>query len=79
MSHWASLTLASYPGSVIMWGLKREPGDYCIAHAPKLPDFKEFVIALYSSVTDDIKLVSERLFVTMAVSVLCSSEFFYEL
>ena len=29
-------TLASYPGSLIMWGQKREPGDYCAAHAPNV-------------------------------------------
>ena len=28
--------LASYPGSLIMWGRKREPGDYCVAHAPNV-------------------------------------------
>ena len=46
--------IASYPGSRIMWGRKRELGDYCVAHALKFPDFWEFVISLHSSVTDDV-------------------------
>ena len=34
---WCStLCLASYPGSQMMWGRKREPGDYCAAHAPNV-------------------------------------------
>ena len=62
-----------------MWGRKKEPGDYCVAHVPKFPDLWEFVTSLYFSITDDVKWVSERLFATMVVSVSCSSEFFYEL
>ena len=54
----SSGVLASYPGSLVMWGWKRDPGDYCVAHVPKFPDFWEFVISLYSSVADDVKLVS---------------------
>ena len=49
------VALASYPGSLIMWGRKIELGDYCIAHASKFPDFWEFVISVYSFVTDDVK------------------------
>ena len=30
------LSVASYPGSLIMWGRKREPGDYCVVHAPNV-------------------------------------------
>ena len=62
-----------------MWGQEREPGNYCVVHVPNFPYFWEFVISLYSSVMDDVKLVSERLFATVAVSVSCSGEFFYEL
>ena len=39
----------------------------------KFPDFWEFVISLYSSIRDDVKLASQWLFATMVVSVLCSS------
>ena len=33
------LSLALYTSSLITWGWKREPGDYCIAHVQKMPIF----------------------------------------
>ena len=32
----ARLQVASSPGSLIMWGREREPGIYCVAHAPNV-------------------------------------------
>ena len=36
--------LASYPGSLIMWGQKREAGDYCFVHVSNIyVKFPEYV------------------------------------
>ena len=66
---WALFYLALYPGFLMMFGRKSEPGDYmyCIAHIifPSLS-----VVLRYGW----HKLMSERLFATMAIScVSCTS------
>ena len=56
-----------------MWGGEESLETTALRMRQKFPDFWEFVISLYSSVTDNVKLLSQRLFATMAVSVSYSS------